>query len=71
VECGPRLAASFLAENLVDEYVLYIAPTLLGVDAAPLAQLTGIAAGGGPGLEIREIRRMGADARVTLTRKKT
>jgi len=69
VECGPRLAASFLAENLVDEYVLYVAPTLLGPDAAPLVQL-GIDAAGGPGLEIREIRRMGADARVTLQRKK-
>jgi diaminohydroxyphosphoribosylaminopyrimidine deaminase/5-amino-6-(5-phosphoribosylamino)uracil reductase len=70
VECGPRLAASFLAENLVDEYLLYVAPTLLGADAAPLAQFTGIGAAGGPeGLEIQEIRRMGADARVTLKRK--
>jgi diaminohydroxyphosphoribosylaminopyrimidine deaminase / 5-amino-6-(5-phosphoribosylamino)uracil reductase len=70
VECGPRLAASFLAENLVDEYVLYVAPLLLGADAAPLAQLTGSAAAGIPGLEVREIRRMGADARVTLKRKR-
>jgi diaminohydroxyphosphoribosylaminopyrimidine deaminase/5-amino-6-(5-phosphoribosylamino)uracil reductase len=69
VECGPRLAASFLTENLVDEYLLYVAPTLLGADAAPLAQLTGIGAAGVEGLEIREIRRMGADARLTLKRK--
>jgi len=70
VECGPRLAASFLAENLVDEYLLYVAPTLLGADALPLAQLTGSRAAGVEGLEIREIRRMGADARVTLKRKR-
>jgi diaminohydroxyphosphoribosylaminopyrimidine deaminase/5-amino-6-(5-phosphoribosylamino)uracil reductase len=70
VECGPRLAASFLSENLVDEYVLYVAPTLLGADAAPLVKFWGIDAAGGPGLEIQEIRRVGADARVTLTRKK-
>jgi len=70
VECGPRLAAAFLAENLVDEYVLYIAPALLGADAAPLTQLTGVDAAGAPNLEIQEIRRMGVDARVTLIRKK-
>jgi len=71
VECGPRLAAALLAENLVDEYLLYVAPLLLGADAAPLAQLTGIGAASGPeGLEIQEIRRMGTDARVTLIRKR-
>jgi diaminohydroxyphosphoribosylaminopyrimidine deaminase / 5-amino-6-(5-phosphoribosylamino)uracil reductase len=71
VECGPRLAGAFLAQNLVDEYVLYVAPMLLGADAAPLAQLAGIGAATGPGaLEIQEIRRMGADARVTLIRKR-
>ena len=28
VECGPRLAGAFIAANLVDELVLYVAPTL-------------------------------------------
>ena len=43
VECGPRLAARFLAANLVDELILYVAPILLGADAAPLAALRGLA----------------------------
>ena len=41
VECGPRLAAGFLAADLVDELVLYVAPCFLGADAAPLAALRG------------------------------
>jgi diaminohydroxyphosphoribosylaminopyrimidine deaminase / 5-amino-6-(5-phosphoribosylamino)uracil reductase len=73
VECGPRLAASFLGENLVDEHVLYIAPLLLGADAAPLADLTGIGVPNSrafpKGFEFHEIRRIGSDLRVTLRRK--
>ena len=42
VECGPRLAAGFLEAHLVDELILYVAPTLLGADAAPLTALTGL-----------------------------
>ncbi len=38
VEAGPRLAGSFLAAGLVDEIVLYVAPTILG-DAAPALAL--------------------------------
>jgi diaminohydroxyphosphoribosylaminopyrimidine deaminase/5-amino-6-(5-phosphoribosylamino)uracil reductase len=41
VECGPRLAGSFLDADLVDELVLYVAPHLLGCDAPPLAALLG------------------------------
>ena len=40
VECGPRLAGSFLDADLVDELILYVAPHLLGADAPPLAALT-------------------------------
>jgi diaminohydroxyphosphoribosylaminopyrimidine deaminase/5-amino-6-(5-phosphoribosylamino)uracil reductase len=41
VECGPRLAASFLDANLVDELILYVAPHFLGMDAPPLAAIAG------------------------------
>ena len=44
VECGPRLAASFLSANLVDELILYVAPIFLGADAPPLAALHGLTA---------------------------
>jgi diaminohydroxyphosphoribosylaminopyrimidine deaminase/5-amino-6-(5-phosphoribosylamino)uracil reductase len=39
VECGPGLAGALLAAGLADELVLYLAPTLLGTDAQPLADL--------------------------------
>ena len=42
VECGPRLAGGFVLANLVDEIVLYVAPSLLGADAAPLLQVSGL-----------------------------
>ncbi len=38
-ECGPGLAGAFLSAGLADELVLYLAPTLLGKDARPLAAL--------------------------------
>jgi diaminohydroxyphosphoribosylaminopyrimidine deaminase/5-amino-6-(5-phosphoribosylamino)uracil reductase len=41
VEAGARLAGAFLSAGLVDELVLYVAPSLLGSDARPLALLPG------------------------------
>jgi diaminohydroxyphosphoribosylaminopyrimidine deaminase/5-amino-6-(5-phosphoribosylamino)uracil reductase len=70
VECGPRLAAAFLEANLVDELVLYIAPVLLGADAVPLTQLTGIDSGSPPTFDFQETRRIDADLRVILRRKR-
>jgi diaminohydroxyphosphoribosylaminopyrimidine deaminase/5-amino-6-(5-phosphoribosylamino)uracil reductase len=74
VECGPTLAAGFLEAGLVDEFILYIAPVLLGADAAPLTGLT--AAGGGAdgarggrtesGFEIVDTQRFAADVRLIL-----
>ena len=39
VEAGPALTGAFLAQGLWDEWVLYLAPKLLGSDARPLAEL--------------------------------
>jgi diaminohydroxyphosphoribosylaminopyrimidine deaminase / 5-amino-6-(5-phosphoribosylamino)uracil reductase len=39
LECGARLAGAFVARGLVDELVLYVAPSLLGENAAPLLHL--------------------------------
>ncbi|WP_298171667.1 bifunctional diaminohydroxyphosphoribosylaminopyrimidine deaminase/5-amino-6-(5-phosphoribosylamino)uracil reductase RibD [Acidithiobacillus sp.] len=36
VEAGPRIAASLLRAELVDEWLLYVAPLLLGQDARPV-----------------------------------
>ena len=42
VECGPRLAGAFLQAGLVDELVMYIAPSFLGHEARALAELPGL-----------------------------
>ncbi len=74
VECGPRLAGAFLREGLVDEWVVYIAPTLLGADALPLVafgglELAGHSAGFGAvnsPWTFESIERVGVDLRVVL-----
>jgi diaminohydroxyphosphoribosylaminopyrimidine deaminase/5-amino-6-(5-phosphoribosylamino)uracil reductase len=67
VECGPRLAASLLKAQLVDELILYLAPTLLGADAQPLAELTGLASlAAAPRFEITGAQACGADLRISL-----
>lgn len=43
VEAGARLTGAFIAAGLVDELIVYLAPTLLGPDARPLAELPSIA----------------------------
>ena len=68
VEAGPRLAGSFVASGLVDEIVLYVAPTLLG-DAAqpafvlpqPLRALSERAR-----FTYHDVRQVGPDLRLTL-----
>jgi diaminohydroxyphosphoribosylaminopyrimidine deaminase/5-amino-6-(5-phosphoribosylamino)uracil reductase len=71
VECGPRLAGSFVLSNLVDELVLYVAPTLLGADAAPLLHVSGLGPPGSlPAFEFQDVRRIGPDLRVILIPKK-
>jgi diaminohydroxyphosphoribosylaminopyrimidine deaminase/5-amino-6-(5-phosphoribosylamino)uracil reductase len=67
VEAGPTLAGSLLRQGLVDEWVLYLAATVLGDTARPLATL--------PQLQDmterwrfqwRDVRQVGEDLRLTL-----
>jgi diaminohydroxyphosphoribosylaminopyrimidine deaminase/5-amino-6-(5-phosphoribosylamino)uracil reductase len=66
LECGPTLAGAFVAQQLVDELVLYVAPKLLGCDAAPLMRikLGGLATL--PAFEFREMQQLGEDMRIIL-----
>jgi len=67
VEAGPRLGGALLSAGLVDEWVLYIAPKLLGADAKPLssfARLRKLAAA--PQFEIVDSRPVGPDLRLRL-----
>jgi diaminohydroxyphosphoribosylaminopyrimidine deaminase / 5-amino-6-(5-phosphoribosylamino)uracil reductase len=71
VECGPRLAGAFILSKLVDELVLYVAPTLLGADAAPLLHVSGLGSPGTlPAFEFQDVRRTGPDLRLILIPKK-
>jgi diaminohydroxyphosphoribosylaminopyrimidine deaminase/5-amino-6-(5-phosphoribosylamino)uracil reductase len=71
VECGPRLAGAFILSSLVDELVLYVAPDLLGADAAPLMHVSGLGPPGSlPRFEFQDVRRIGADLRLILVPRK-
>jgi diaminohydroxyphosphoribosylaminopyrimidine deaminase/5-amino-6-(5-phosphoribosylamino)uracil reductase len=67
VECGPRLAGSWLRAGLVDELVLYVAPRLLGEDARPLAMIGNLASlAGPPEFFIHSAGKVGTDLRIVL-----
>jgi diaminohydroxyphosphoribosylaminopyrimidine deaminase / 5-amino-6-(5-phosphoribosylamino)uracil reductase len=67
VECGPRLAAAFLEEGMVDEWILYVAPRLLGADAVPLTALAGLDARGASfAFDIVSLERLDTDLRLVL-----
>ena len=69
VECGPRLAAAFLEARLVDELIVYVAPILLGADAAPLTARCAVWTQRAPlpTFEFKSLQRMGADLRLVLS----
>jgi diaminohydroxyphosphoribosylaminopyrimidine deaminase / 5-amino-6-(5-phosphoribosylamino)uracil reductase len=67
VEAGPRLSGALLSAGLVDEWLLYVAPKLLGAGAKPLAdlpRLTKLAAA--RQFDILESRAVGPDLRLRL-----
>jgi diaminohydroxyphosphoribosylaminopyrimidine deaminase/5-amino-6-(5-phosphoribosylamino)uracil reductase len=71
VECGPRLASAFTSLKLVDELVLYVAPTLLGADAPPLMHVSGREPPGSlPAFDYQDVQRIGDDLRLILTPRK-
>ena len=66
VETGARLAGSFVARQLVDEMVIYMAPTLLGSDARPLIDLPLTQMSQQRRLHVTDLRQIGKDIRMTL-----
>ena len=66
VEAGPTLVGSLLAEKLVDEFVIYIAPSLLGDTAKGIAAIPELSLmDERTQLEFTDIRQIGKDIRVT------
>ena len=66
VECGPTLAGLLLQAEVVDELVLYLAPSLLGDAARPLARLSNLEKlSQRVQLQWRDIRAVGPDLRLS------
>jgi diaminohydroxyphosphoribosylaminopyrimidine deaminase/5-amino-6-(5-phosphoribosylamino)uracil reductase len=67
VEAGPTLCGALAAAGLVDEWLLYLAPRLLGDRARPLLFLPPITAlAEAPSLQLLEQRAIGSDWRLWL-----
>jgi diaminohydroxyphosphoribosylaminopyrimidine deaminase/5-amino-6-(5-phosphoribosylamino)uracil reductase len=61
VEGGPTLASAFVAAGLVDQYLIYLAPTLLGGDGLALGDIGVTTIGEAKRLTIDAIERLGDD----------
>ncbi len=61
IEGGPTLASAFVAAGLVDEYLIYLAPTLLGGPRVSLTDIGVPTIGDQRRLTIRSIDRVGND----------
>jgi diaminohydroxyphosphoribosylaminopyrimidine deaminase/5-amino-6-(5-phosphoribosylamino)uracil reductase len=69
VEAGPRLAGALLTAGLVDEWLLYVAPRLLGKEAKPLASFARLTRlEDAPGFSLVESQAVGPDLRLRLRR---
>lgn len=65
VEGGPTLASAFVGADLVDEYAIYLSPTLLGGDRLALGDIDVASMPDIKRLEIRSVERVGGDVLVT------
>ena len=66
IEAGPGLAGAVMAAELVDEFWLYQAPTLLGSNARPMLELPLQKMAEQHRLEVMDRRVVGADQRLIL-----
>ena len=71
VEGGPTIAASFIASGLVDRFVLYLAPILIGGDAPGLFNDGVKTLSDAWGLQIENVRAVGDDLRIDARLKPT
>jgi diaminohydroxyphosphoribosylaminopyrimidine deaminase / 5-amino-6-(5-phosphoribosylamino)uracil reductase len=67
VESGPRLAGALLQAGLLDELIVYMAPALLGNEARPLLELPLQHMSEKVQLNLKDVRKVGADWRFTAT----
>ncbi|MEL7561259.1 bifunctional diaminohydroxyphosphoribosylaminopyrimidine deaminase/5-amino-6-(5-phosphoribosylamino)uracil reductase RibD [Stutzerimonas chloritidismutans] len=67
LEAGPRLAGAFAALGLIDEYQLFVAAKFLGSSARPLLDLPLDRMSEARELQIKDIRAVGDDWKITAT----
>ena len=66
VESGPRLAGALLQQGLLDELIVYMAPTLMGSSARPLLDLPLDVMADKVPLQVEDVRKVGQDWRFTI-----
>jgi diaminohydroxyphosphoribosylaminopyrimidine deaminase/5-amino-6-(5-phosphoribosylamino)uracil reductase len=67
VEAGPRLSGALLSAGLVDEWLLYVAPLLMGPHAKPLANLARMTKlASAPAFDLLDTKAIGPDLRLRL-----
>jgi diaminohydroxyphosphoribosylaminopyrimidine deaminase/5-amino-6-(5-phosphoribosylamino)uracil reductase len=67
VEAGATLSGSFIEAGLVDEFVVYIAPKLLGSDGRPLLGMSGLKElSDAIEFKVESVEQVGVDIKVTL-----
>ena len=65
LDCGPTLAGAMLAQQCIDELVLYVAPRVLGDNARGLFSLPGLEKlADAATLDISDVRSVGKDVRI-------
>jgi diaminohydroxyphosphoribosylaminopyrimidine deaminase/5-amino-6-(5-phosphoribosylamino)uracil reductase len=67
VEGGPTVASHFARLGLVDEYLVYLAPTLLGGARTAIADLGVTTMAEAKSLDFAEIKQLGADILIRAT----
>ncbi len=65
IEAGATLSGAFLSEGLVDELIIYMAAKLMGKEARPLFDLSIQTMAAQLALNIKDIRAIGSDWRIT------
>lgn len=70
VEAGATLASSLIKANLVDELILYLAPKIMGSDGRGLLGALGLESMAETiDLNVKDVRQVGQDIRITATLK--
>ncbi len=65
VEGGPTLVSAFVAAGLVDEYLIYLAPSLIGGDRLALGEIGVTTIGEQRRLDIASVEQLGTDLLIT------